>query len=244
MIRDQVLHGRYDPILTGIQDEKDFVQYGFARHKDGTTVIDEPLAILAAREWLDQNPRFSMTSRLHRDIKKHSSDHNGFEDYLTIFLRHIFATGLALDKVFTFRGDFAERPDLAWQYEEFELVTVVGLANKEGPQISVLTPSSGSSHNIGFSTKKGEEVLEWISTNSERCTFCFPPKSFGPDLLFFVQSKKSGKILLVMIQAKQCIEVVNRDCIEGMRTVTPSWFWKRKKRRVGPFLETIFVCSD
>ena len=236
-----MLHGHFDPILFGTQDKKDFVQYGFARHKDGTTVIDEPLAILAAREWLDQNPRFSMISCLHRDIKKHSPDQNGFEDYLAIFLRHIFETALALDKVFTIRSDFDH---LAWKYKEFELVTVVGLANEDGPQISVLTPSSGCSPVVGFSTKKGEEVLEWISTNSERRTFCFPPKPFGPDLLFFVRPKKSKKILLVVIQAKQCSEVANRDCIEGMRTVTPSWFWKRKKKKVGPSLETIFICSD
>ena len=207
-------------------------------------MIDEPLAILAAREWLDQNPRFSMISRLHRDIDKHSPRQNGFEDYLTFFLRHVFEKAPALNKVFTFRGDFVRRPDLAWQSEEFELVTVVGLADKNGPQISVCTPSSGSSPNVGFSAEKGEKVLEWISTNSGRYTFCFPPKSFGPDLLFFVHSKKSRKILLVVLQAKQCSKVAMRDCIEGVRTVTPSWFWKRKKKKVGLFLETVFICSN
>jgi hypothetical protein len=205
-------------------------------------VIDEPLAILAAMGWFTPSPRFSMFNRLHNDIDKHSPCQNGFEAYLAFYLRHVFVTAPALDEVFTFRYDFTQRSDLAWQHEEFELVTVVDLAN--APHVSVLTPSSGAFPNLGLLTEEDDQVSAWISTNSERFTFCFPPESFGPDLLCFVQSKTSGKILLVVIEAKNYNKVQKQDLFEGVRTVTPSWFWKSKAQKVCPFLETVFICFD
>ena len=212
-------------------DADDFVRWGFARHKDRTTVIDEPLAILAAREWLDWTPQVSAVRYLHRHIDKHASRQNGFEAYLVFYLRHVFKTATALDNVFTFRDDSAQHPDLAWQHEEFELVTVVGLANITDLQISAFAPSPGSTPNVGLSTEDDDQVVEWISTNSERYTFCFPSTSFGPNLLFFVRSK-SGKILLVVIQAKSHTKVEKQTLIERIRSVTPAWFWKSKDGKV------------
>ena len=208
-----------------------FVQYGFARFERHTAVIDEPLAILAAIEWLSQNPKFSLFNRLHRDVDKHSPRQNGFEIFLSFYLRHVFATSPALEDVFTFRSDFAERPDLAWQREEFELVTVGGCANNI-INISALTATSGSSPNVGLVASGDEQLLEWISTNAGRFTFCFPPTSFGPDLLFFVRSKKSKKILLILLQAKKYKVVDKSTLIEGVRSVTPSWLWRSKGTKV------------
>ena len=126
----------------GDQVKEDFVQYGFARFARGTTMIDEPLAILAAIEWLSQDPKFSLSHRLHRDIGKHSPRQNGFEVFLTFYLRYVFERAPALDEVFTFRSDYAKGSDLAWQREKFELVTVVGPA--DNIKITPLTSYSGS----------------------------------------------------------------------------------------------------
>ena len=157
-------------------------------------MIDEPLAILAAVSWLDRSTEFSIFNFLRRDIRKHSTRQNGFKAYLAFYLRYVFEMTPALNEVFTFRNDFARCADLTWQREEFELVTVVTPANTNDPQISVLTPSSGSSSNVGFFAKSGEEVLQWISTNSDRFTFCFPPEPFGPgpDPLFLSNPSKLG----------------------------------------------------
>ena len=246
VIYNQILVGHYNPSGFNDRDRENFVEYGFARHdKNDTTVIDEPLAILAAGEWLNQNPKFSMFSRLKDDIGKHSPHKNGFEVYLAFYLRHVFTTAPALNEVFTFRNDFAKCPDLAWQHEEFELVTVVRLADKNDPEISVCTPSSGPSPNIGFKTTEGNRLLEWITTNRQRFTFCFPPESFGPDLLFFIRSKRSKRILLVIIQAKKRSKEVKKEGrIKGVRTITPSWFWRSKKTKVRPFLEILFIHFD
>lgn len=207
-----------------------FVQCRFSRFARGTATIDEPLAILAAMEWLSQFPRFSLFHRLHRDIDSHTPDQTGFEVFLMFYLRHVFEGAPALNEVFTFRGDHAERPDLAWQHEKFELVTVVDPG--ENIKISPLTSYSGSSANLGLSAKSDEQVVEWISTNAKRYTFCFPTKSFGPGILFFVRSRETQKILLVLMQAKRYRTVDKQTLVGGVRSITPSWLWRSKRKMV------------
>jgi hypothetical protein len=237
-IYDQILYGRYSLSSFASAERAAFVQYGFARHKPGTNdeVLDEPLAILAALQWINQRANFSMFECLCRDIDRHSKRKNGFEAYLAFHLRKVFETAPALDTVFTFRSDFAKRgrTDLAWQHEYFELVTVVATEDGKNPHVSMVTPSCGSSSNVSFLPDSGEEVLEWLSTNKDQFTFCFPPESFGPDLLFFLRSKQSGKLLLVMMQAKKYDDVRKDELIHGVRTVTPSWLWKCKDKKVCP----------
>jgi hypothetical protein len=241
VIYEQILYKRYALHAFSQEDTASFVQYGFARHRDEKMVINEPLAVLAAMRWFGQQSHFSMFNWLRSDINKHSKRQNGFEAYLTFYLRQVFEDTEKLDTVFTLRGDFAH---LAWQREAFELVTVVN-ANCEKPRVSVVTPASGPSSNVGFLAESGKEVLQWVTTNNNQITFCFPPESFGPDLLFFLRRKNSGELLLVMIQAK-----ISRDRVErltlmtGIRTVTPSWFWKRKVEQVCSFLQTIYICFD
>ncbi len=129
--------------------------------------------------------------------------------------------------------------DLPWQKEDFELVTSFSRENSNELHISVIMPSSGPSSNVGLSARSGEEVLEWLSGNKGQFAFCFPPELLGPDILCFVQSKNSGCLLLIAIQAKQHSKVDNQDLIHGVRTVTPSWFWKSKDKKVCSFLQTI-----
>lgn len=234
-IYDQILYGRYTLSAFSIQQKKDFVEYGVARHRPGETVIDEPLAILAAVHWLNQNAKFSMFNCLRRDIHNHSARKNGFEAYLAFYMRSVFEKGRELDAIFTFRDDFARRGDLTWRSEKFELVTVVQTADSDKPDISVIEPSCGPSSNVGFSAQSAENVLDWMSANNDRFTFCFPPNDFGPDLLFFVRSKESDKLLLVMVQAKKYDSVEKETLIQGIRTVTPSWFWKSKKKQAWSF---------
>ncbi len=62
------------------------MEYGFARLRGDDTVVDEPLAVLAAVQWLDQNPEFSMFRHVYRDIHKHATRKNGFEAYLVFYL--------------------------------------------------------------------------------------------------------------------------------------------------------------
>ena len=150
MLHDQLLYGRYAPSRFTPPQQAVFVQYGFARHRYKETVIDEPLAILAALQWMDRSAEYSLFKRLYRNIDNHSPHRNGFEACLVFYLRTVFQDAPPLHAIFPFRFDFAWRGnmDLAWQHEEFKLVTVVDSRNT--PRISVVSPSSGPSPNIGF----------------------------------------------------------------------------------------------
>lgn len=190
-------------------------------------MIDEPLPIAAGMQWISQNHRLLMFRRLSRDILKHENHKNGFEAYIAYYMQKAFEDAPELDTIFSFRSDFSRWKEM---HEAFELVVVTKERNK--PNIFVATPSSGPSSNLGFLANTNEEVLDWMSTNKNQAVFCFPSNSFGPDLLFFIRSKISQKLLLVMIQAKKYDQVDKDTLIEGIRTVTPSWLWKSKSRKV------------
>ena len=224
---NHILYGSYSLEPFEPEERDAFITIGFARHKPGNiTVIDEPLAILAGLTWLSGDTPFSLLECLRHDLGKHSPRKNGFEAYLSFHLRKVFETTPKLNQVFTFRDDFARMPELPWQHDEFDLVTVTG------SQISVVTPSSGPSSNVGLLAQSHSEVLEWISTNALQFTFCFPPEAVGPDVLFFIQHKKTSQLLLLMVQARNYSTVDLKSLIMGVRTVTPSWLWKSKNINV------------
>ena len=244
ILYEQLLFGEYRLKAFAGADRALFVEYGFARHKAAIDepLIDEPLAILAALHWVEE--KFSVFDTLRNDIDKHAPRRNGFEAYLVFYLREVFEKAPALHSVFTFREDFAHLP---WMHDEFELVTVFkpkdsAIPQTSGsPRVSIVTPTSGPSSNLGFSAKSDREVLDWISTNRGKNTFCLPPESFGPDILFFVKSKISENLLLVMIQAKCCKSVDRETLLHGVRTVTPSWLWKSKDKKVRSFLQAVCI---
>lgn len=235
---DQILYGSYSLMEFSEEMQALFIEYGFARTKPGPicpqTVLDEPVVILAAMTWVNQNGQLSFSEALRHEIGKHSDTGNGFENYLAFYVRTFFEMPKKLDELFEFRSDLDE---IDWKSEEFELVAVSREAGNDQPHVSVVTPASGPSSNHCLRAKTGEEVLAWISTNQDQFTFCLPPNHFGPDLMFFIRSTVSKRLLLVMIQAKNHYEVKLRVLIEGMRTVTPDWLWKSKAIKVCTIFE-------
>lgn len=233
---DQAIYGTYSLQSFAAEERATFVEYGFARtvtktqSKATQTVLDEPIAILAALNWANQSASLSQSEWLRHDIGKHSNTGNGFENYFAFYVRNFFEAPKRLTELFKFRSDFDKTID--WKSEEFELVTVSRQRDSGGPLVSIITPDSGPSSNLGFRAEKGEDVLSWISTNEDQFTFCLPPNNFGPDLLFFLRSKVSGKLLLVMVQCKNHSEVKLDNLIAGVRAVTPDWLWKSKDTKV------------
>ena len=237
-IYEQFFYGSYTPDSFTAEGKRTFVQYGFARHKGDGTVVDEPMAILVAVNWLDPQPMFT---RFHQDIGKHAPRRNGSEAFLAFYLREAFKTAPKLNEVFTFRRGSTQSMEPSWRLERFELVTVVASDDKDQLQDWVTTPSSGPSSDLGFEASSDEGVLDWIRTNKGRRAFCFPPVSFGPDILCFVRSKESRKLLLVAIQAKKMDSVDKATFTKGVRTITPAWFWKSKDAKVCSFLQTVWI---
>jgi hypothetical protein len=218
------------------EDIESFIQYGFARTRTEDYVIDEPLATMAAWHWLDKNRKFNLFNSLQRNIGKHSPRENGFEAYLAFYMRTIFKGGIRLDEVFAFRSDFALRKasDLSWLKEKFELVTVSTSATTGERVTSVVTPSSGPSSDVGYLPQTYDDVVNWFSENNEQYTFCFPLESVGPDIFCWVRSVETGRLLLLAMQGKQYNSAIDKTTlVEGVRTVTPSWFFKSKDIKVG-----------
>jgi hypothetical protein len=221
-----------------MENIESFIEYGFARTKSISGrlfhTIDEPLAIMAAWHWLHEKNHFSLLNHLQRGIGKHASRKNGFEAYFAFFIRTVFEKAPRLDNVFVFRSDFARRMplDLPWLSEEFELVTVSKPSDANERKISVVTPSCGPAAVVGFRALNDQDIFNWISENKENYAFCFPTEKAGPDLFFYIRSKKTQELLLVAVQAKNYQHVENAILIHGVRTVTPSWFWKSKDLKV------------
>jgi hypothetical protein len=216
------------------EEIENFIKYGFARTRGEDHVIDEPIPIMAALNWLTTNGRFSVINFLQGEIGKHSPRKNAFEAYLAFYLRMVFTHAPKLDGVFTFRSDYARREyaDLHWLADEFELVTVSTVAETGERKISVVTPSCGPSSNVGFSAATDGDVVNWISENAEQYAFCFPTVNAGPDILFFARSRITQELLLVAVQSKHQDKVSKSTLMEAVRTVTPSWFWKQKGKKV------------
>jgi hypothetical protein len=122
--------------------------------------------------------------------------------------------------------------DLSWQGEEFELVTVSTPADTNEQKVSIVTPSCGPTTNFGLLANCDDDVLNWISENEECYAFCFPTEFAGPDLFFYVRSEATGRLLLVALQAKNHIDVDKPTLVQGVRTITPSFFWKSKDKKV------------
>jgi hypothetical protein len=226
---DQFLYGSCSLKESSSDVREKFIEVGFARYKWKArieVVIDEPLPILAAAHWLNQRAAFTLLEGLRHNIARHSPRKNGFEAYLAVHLRKVFETPQKLNEVFTFRSDFASRDNLSWQRDDFELVTVTTSLGRR--QISPVTPSSGPSCNFGL--RGGiNELLEWLTTNEGLYTYFFPPEKFGADILWFLRHIRTGELLLALAQCKHYTDTISNDVlVKGVRSVTPSWFWKSK----------------
>jgi hypothetical protein len=237
---EQLLYGSHTLSWLSADARTAFIETGFARFRKITTkkgeksrllVFDEPLAVLAALKWIETQTSLSMFEHLHRNIDRHNPHRNGFEAYLSFYIREVFKESPNLGTVFTFRKDFVNQRlegNLTWPDQKFSLVVFCQDSKEADPQILAATPSGWASSNMGLRAESVEVVLEWLTTNRNRYIFCFPPESMGPDLLFFIRSERSQKLVLVALQAKAYKNVAKRDLLHGILSVTPEFFWKQK----------------
>ncbi|PVF94287.1 hypothetical protein CPB86DRAFT_49890 [Serendipita vermifera] len=244
MLHKQFFAGRY---LIGPFDAEartTFVEQGIARISTdlGHSYIDEPLIKAALDTWFKQRPHFSLFEWCRSRIDVHSSEINGYEAFTTHYLLTALENSPWLKDVFTLREDQAQQSDPTWSESTLQLVTLSKGVYDDNARISVVTHNSGPSANIGFRANSNEDVLEWMAENKQQVAFCYPPPLMGPDILFFVQFQQSKQLILVAIQAKKH-EIVDRNVLmEGVRTVTPSWFWRR--RRLEYKTVDMAPCSD
>lgn len=207
------------------QDEKMYVEYGFARFKDActnTVAVDEPLVLLAATHWIDKNYRTSYKFFAER-IKGHDTSSNGFENYLAFCFSLAFSQRQRVDKIFNFCGT-----PPAWAQQEAELVSLHhafdGIVEVNPVRQST---NSGPSLTLGVNAKTTDETSAWLQHQSST-PVCFPHSHMGPDLLFVLRLADNSNVW-VAVQAKYSIGkngMLSRVFLRrAIRSVTPSKFF-------------------
>ncbi|KAG6908568.1 hypothetical protein DXG01_004126 [Tephrocybe rancida] len=211
------------------QDEKTYVEYGFARFVDANThtvAVDEPLVLLAATHWMNANNRssykfFADQIRVHDRVAS-----NGFENYLAFCLNLAFSRKQRLDEVFTFSGS-----PPPWARQDAELVSLHRTA--DGVEVSPVYNStvSGPSVTLGVNAETTRETSQWLKHESA-IPVCFPHLRMGPDLLFVLRLA-DGSTIWVALQAKFSLGkngMLTRLLLrQAMRSVTPSKFFIDKE---------------
>ncbi|TFK35170.1 hypothetical protein BDQ12DRAFT_325383 [Crucibulum laeve] len=213
------------------KDEATYVEYGFARFTDSetkTVAVDEPLVLLAATHWINDNHRSSY-KHFAKQIYQHDPASNGFENYVAFCIDLIFSQRRRVNEVFSFTDIIPE-----WSKMEAELVA---LHRTELDSIEEGTARhfqfSGPSVTLGTNAKSPEETSSWLEHHSHS-PICFPHVSMGPDLIF-VLKLEDGSFIWVALQAKYSLGKngsLSRPFLRrAMRSVTPSNFFVDKEGR-------------
>ncbi|KAJ7150875.1 hypothetical protein C8R43DRAFT_924428 [Mycena crocata] len=210
-------------------DEKDLVEWGFARYIEldrNKIVIDEPLVLTAALKVARSSVHFS--NRIH--VSSTTGKFNGFEDYLGFVFPHLFAEKPNLSQVF----DFTESSFIpSWASFRAELVSIhdAGLEMEE----SVVLPNARPHFNYGSDTDSDTaSTIRWLK-HYKQTFLCFPGKRMGPDLLCVLRvldNTPKGSLLWVAVQAKfseASHELKSETLRSAIRSVTPTRFWIDKK---------------
>lgn len=216
-------------------DEAMFVEYGFARFVDSETQavrIDEPLVLLAAIQWMNDNHQTTY-KLLSNEIAMHCTSFNGFENYVAFCLDLIFSEKRRLNEVFKFHGT-----EPAWAKLDAEIValhrpSLRGPDNVETGVASFFNLKAPSA-TLGVNAKSPEEVLSWLThTNDTPSPFCFPHWSMGPDVVFILKLS-DGSFIWVALQTKWSLgtngNLAKKLLLQAVDSVTPSKYFLYKVR--------------
>ncbi|KAG6883697.1 hypothetical protein C0993_004557, partial [Termitomyces sp. T159_Od127] len=242
------LRGRGDldfPYNSKIHD-KELVETGFARYsgasEDDHAVFDEPLAYLAAEQWITS--RGSDSEQRHavffRAIKQQNSAANGLEEYTALCIADIFKCPTELSQVFTFsdigkyRGLASRKAQLVscWYDKGGDFrVAEVFFPMHTPPNTHLRSPSSILGYNP---TKKNPlNDLNWLRCQVN-APFLFPHRSFGPDLMFRLRLEDSGELITVALQVKwkpSRASVTGLIIDKAISSVTPAHFWTENTQK-------------
>ncbi|KAG6872713.1 hypothetical protein C0995_007280 [Termitomyces sp. Mi166 len=222
--------------------DKDLVECGFARYPgvseiDQAAIFDNPLAYLAAEQWItnqdQQNPKS-----------------NGLEMYTALIIADIFENPTKLSRVFSF-SDMGKDQGLA--NREARLVSCWYDKGGEFRVAEVFfpmhTPNNvhlrSPSNILGYRPGKNNPLhdLQWLRCEVN-APFLFSHQNFGPDLMFRLRLEDSGELITVALQVKW---KPNRTSVTGLvidkavSSVTPAHFWmENTKKGPKPFAQDMF----
>jgi hypothetical protein len=115
-------------------------------------------------------------------------------------------------------------------------VTLVSLMRTDGDVLSCceVSWSKGSSDRLGFKAQNVEDVLTYL-TDPKGKPFLFPRNCMGPDILCFLQDKKTRELILLTLQAKAKPKLDASTWLHALNSVTPEFFYTMNVR-LRPFV--------
>ena len=203
------------------------VEYGVSRFKGRVAETDEPLAILALVNFVEQEKKVTLEGHLRSALNTSDPGSRGiaFETFGAYLLARAFSDPTPLSKVFEFVGGGNE----ALQDELAELVTV----EKDGKDFRTIPlkfkTNSRPSHVLGRSPSTVTDTLGWLR-NPQGSAFCFPANAVGPDLIFLLRLTSNSTILPVCVQFKHTDKLSPQDWEKVIRTTDPSTFLSRQPK--------------
>ncbi|KAJ7163113.1 hypothetical protein C8R46DRAFT_1193701 [Mycena filopes] len=218
---------RYDISTTVEGRDHAFIQTGFARYRSEakeskTARISEPLILLAASHWVDdEGSGETLWQFVTRNIGRSTTGSNGFENYTALAFAYLFARETPLKDVFDFPGNEVPK----WAQQSARLVALH--RHPESGRISVnnvnLLDRAVPCAHLGRSEDK-TGTLAWLQ-HRNLSPFCFPEKTIGPDILFVLQLQDK-KLIWVAIQNKYLGKPPENNVLyHSMRSTVPEKYW-------------------
>jgi hypothetical protein len=216
-IYDYIFNGKPRD-LDGPDYEK-LVEYGVARFSDRRKIVaNERLALLAASNYFTKKAAWSLQYFLSDGISNSMEPARriGIEYVGAYLLAAAFRTPTRLSSVFKFWGS----NNLGNEKAQLVALEKTDQGFQSIP-VDVLS-SVGPTYILGRTTSEEAETLSWLE-DPQRCVFCFPSKSVGPDLLLVLRLSDE-KLLRLVVQFKQINKTnpTSADTEDACRTTDPN----------------------
>jgi hypothetical protein len=189
------------------------------------------LAILAAAHYFSTQTGWTLEHRLLEKMSAPDGPSRGpaFEHFTAYLLALAFKTPRRLSSVFRFFA--ADSSHTSNQHDH--LAQLVAAHRNESGRI-VFDPVNVASHErvayqLGTSPASEEETLQWLM-DPARLVFCFPAKTVGPDIIFFLRLD-DGHIVQVLTQCKHWTQntISAQQTFDAFQTTDPTKFVSRRK---------------
>jgi hypothetical protein len=209
---------------------KSLVEYGLAQFKNkGDTdnslmpvVIKEPLALVSIMRYLESQGH-TLVQHIQTDLNG-AGRWAGFEKLVLVVITKLLRDGNSpLTDIFQFHGETPE-----WAREKAQIV--VQTSSDDYKPFDIIDDESVL-HSIGFACEAEgpEDVQRWLQHGG--AGWCIPGNKMGPDLMAWVRLPSSGRILLLVIQAKCRLSGTNTSTsaditADAIGSLTPGEFFR------------------
>jgi hypothetical protein len=209
----------------GGKENEEAVECGFARFKGETTLIDEPLAILALQRHFSATP-WTPDHFIRDGLTSPNPAQRGaaFEQFCTYRLLTAFKSPRRLSEIFQFVNPSPLQDMMAH---------VVAISKTNGTtnfHPLDITSDRRPSHIFGCTASNQQQTLLYLKSPHGFAFCCFPP-TIGPDVVLFLQLS-DGSLLRVLLQYKQHkSNLTSTTTSKGFRTTSPENFISRRKSK-------------